>query len=116
MGVACVDVSTGEFWVSQNDKDETFTNLAAVLAAVNPSEIAGDAESLKALQTKVVLPAKLSLTERPSFDGDFTLPEPWPALGAWGGKKLALSCALEIMKYLNVTEPSLKATLVPSYR
>lgn len=115
-GVACVDVSTGEFWASQNDKDETFTNLAAVLAAVNPSEIAGDADSLKALQTKVVLPGKLSLTERPVFDGDFTLPESWPSLGAWTGRKLALSCALEIMKYLNVTEPSLKATLVPSYR
>lgn len=115
-GLAWVDVSTGEFWVNQNDQDESFTNLAAALAAINPSEIVGEAAALKALQTKVVLPAKLSLTERPPFDGDYTLPETWPALGAWNGKKLALSCALEILKYLNVTEPSLKATLVPAYR
>lgn len=115
-GLAWVDVSTGEFWVNQNDQDESFTQLAAALAAINPSEIAGDAAALKALQTKMVLPGKLSLTERPPFDGDFTLPDTWPALPAWKGKTLALSCALEILKYLNVTEPSLKATLTPAYR
>ena len=40
--LSCVEVSTGEFWVNQNDKDPTLTNLAAALAAINPSEILGD--------------------------------------------------------------------------
>lgn len=114
--LACVDVSTGEFWVNQNDKDEHFANLAGVLATINPSEIVGDATSLKHLQSKIILPAKLSITEQPKFDGDFTLPENWPALAAWGEHTLALSCALQIMKYINVTEPSFKAVLIPSYR
>ena len=43
--LACVDVSTGEFWVTQNDKDPSLMNLAAALAALNPAEIAGDQAS-----------------------------------------------------------------------
>ncbi len=114
--LSCVEVSTGEFWVNQNDKDATLTNLAAALAAINHSEIIGDKESLAQLQTKVVLPGKLTLTEQEPFDGDYTLPANWPALGAWGGHKKALACALQTMKYLNVTEPSFKTVLIPSYR
>ena len=37
--LACVEVSTGEFWVNQNDKDASLAGLAAALAVVNPSEI-----------------------------------------------------------------------------
>lgn len=114
--LACVEVSTGEFWVNQNDKDSTLTNLAAALAAINPSEVVGDKDSLEQLKNKVVLPGKLTLTEQEPFDGDYTLPANWPALGAWGDKKKALACALQTMKYLNVTEPSFKTVLIPSYR
>lgn len=114
--MACVEVSTGEFWVNQNDKDASLTNLAAALAAVNPSEIIADKNTLLQLKTKIVLPSNLTLTEQPSFDGDYTLPENWPALGAWGSKRNALACALLIMRYLNVTEPSFKRVLIPSYR
>lgn len=114
--LSCVEVSTGEFWVNQNDKDSTLTNLAAALAAINPSEVVGDKGSLEQLKNKVVLPGKLTLTEQPAFEGDYTLPANWPALGAWGDKKKALACALQTMKYLNVTEPSFKTVLIPSYR
>ena len=114
--LACVDVSTGEFWVTQNDKDPALMNLAAALASINPAEIAGDAASLKDLQAKVVIPNGFGLTTRPAFDGDYTLPENWPALGAWEGKRAALACALQIMRYVNVTEPSFKQTLIPTYR
>lgn len=114
--MACVEVSTGEFWINQNDKDISLTNLAAALAAVNPSEIIADKDTLLQLKTKIVLPANLTLTEQPAFDEDYTLPENWPALSAWGSKRSALACALLIMRYLNVTEPSFKRVLVPSYR
>ena len=114
--MACVEVSTGEFWINQNDKDISLTNLAAALAAVNPSEIIADKDTLLQLKTKIVLPANLTLTEQPAFDGDYTLPENWPALSAWGSKRSALACALLIMRYLNVTEPSFKRVLFPSYR
>lgn len=114
--LACVEVSTGEFWVNQNDKDNALTQLAAALAVINPSEIIAPQEMLTVLGQKIVLPASVTLTARPAFDGDYTLPETWPALGAWGEHKRALACALDIMKYLNATEPSFKAVLIPSYR
>ena len=114
--LACVEVSTGEFWVNQNDKDASLTNLAAALATINPSEIIASKEELAVLGQKIILPASITLTARPPFDGDYTLPETWPALTAWGEHKRALACALEIMKYLNATEPSFKAVLIPSYR
>ena len=114
--LACVEVSTGEFWVNQNDKDASLTNLAAALAVINPSEIIASKEELATLGQKIILPASVTLTSRPVFDGDYTLPETWPALSAWGEHKRALGCALEIMKYLNATEPSFKAVLIPSYR
>jgi len=114
--LACVEVSTGEFWVNQNDKDAALTNLAAALAAINPSEIVAPKKMLETLKQKIIIPSSVTLTEQPVFDGDYTLPDNWPSLSAWGKNKRALACALQIMKYLSVTEPSFKATLVPSYR
>jgi DNA mismatch repair protein MutS len=114
--LSCVEVSTGEFWVNQNDKDDSLTHLASALATINPSEIIGDRETLSLLKTKIVLPGTLTLTEQEPFDGDYTLPADWPALSAWGENKKALSCALQTMKYLSVTEPSFKTVLIPCYR
>ena len=114
--VACVEVSTGEFWVNQNDKDPSLTNLAAALAAVNPSEIIGTREALDTLRQKVVIPGALTLTHIASFDGDFTLPDAWPAMGAWEEHRRALACALQVMKYIKATDPSVQTTLIPAYR
>ena len=114
--LACVEVSTGEFWVNQNDKDPDLTQLAAALAVINPSEIIAPKEMLTVLGQKMILPASVTLTAQAPFDGDYTLPENWPAKSAWGKHLRGLACALQIMRYLNVTEPSFKALLVPSYR
>lgn len=114
--LACVEVSTGEFWANQNDKDAALTNLAAALAAINPAEIVGDKASLDALKQKVVLPGTLTLTEQEPFDGDYTTPSDWPTATAWGHKRNALACALQVVKYLNITEPSFNKVLIPSYR
>ena len=115
-GLACVEVSTGEFWVNQNDKDPSLMSLASALAAVNPSEIIGTQSTLEALRQKVVIPDSLTLTKVPAFDGDYTLPATWPALSAWGNNKRALSCALQVMKYIKATDPSVQTTLIPTYR
>ncbi|MBR2082346.1 MAG: DNA mismatch repair protein MutS [Elusimicrobiaceae bacterium] len=114
--LACVEVSTGEFWVNQNDKDASLAGLAAALAVVNPSEIIGTRETLETLRQKVVIPSNLTLTSVAAFNGDYTLPISWPSVGAWGNNKRALACALQVMKYINATDPSVQATLVPSYR
>ena len=114
--LACVEVSTGEFWANQNDKDSHLTNLAAALATINPAEIIGDKNALAALKQKVMLPGTLTLTEQDPFDGDYTTPSDWPGVSAWGHKRNALACALQIVKYLNMTEPSFNKELIPSYR
>lgn len=114
--LACVEVSTGEFWVNQNDKDAPFTHLAAALAAINPSEIIATQDVLNLLRQKVVIPASLTLTSVAPFNGDYTLPANWPALGAWQTHRRALGCALQVMKYVNATDPSVQKTLIPSYR
>ncbi len=114
-GIACVDVSTGQFWASQNLDDSNFTNLAAALAAVNPAEIVGDGQTLQLLQNKVVLPARLPLTEVPVFEGEIAPLPTWPVAAMWRGRELALSCALQVLAYVSSTEPGVKDTLVPSY-
>ena len=114
--LACVEVSTGEFWANQNDQDPSLSHLASTLAAINPAEIIGDKKSLQTLSQKVVLPGNLTLTEQETFDGDYTTPSSWPSLSAWGNKRLALVCALQIVKYLDATEPSFNTVLIPSYR
>ena len=114
--LACVEVSTGEFWVSEQEKDAGLTGLSAALATANPSEIIATQEVLDTLQRKILLPASVTLTSVPAFDGDYTLPATWPALRAWEGRKRALACALQIMHYVHVTEPSVQATLIPTYR
>ena len=114
--LACVEVSTGEFWTNQNDKDPSLTNLAAALAAINPVEIVSDKKSLAELKQKMMLPGSLTLSEQESFDGNYDIPAEWPSVHAWGDKRNALACALQIVKYLNVTEPSFNKVLVPSYR
>ena len=114
--LACVEVSTGEFWINEQVKDPSLTNLASALAAVNPSEIIGTKASLDLLRQKVVIPSTLTLTPVAPFDGDYTLPDTWPALSAWNQHKAALACALQIIKYIKATEPSVQMTLVPTYR
>lgn len=113
--MACVEVSTGEFWANQNDKDSSLTNLAAALAAINPAEIVGDKKSLAALKQKIMLPGTLTLTEQ-EFDDSYDVPESWSNAQAWENKRNALACALQVAKYLNLTEPSFNKVLVPSYR
>ncbi len=114
--LACVEVSTGEFWVNEQEQDDSLSNLASALATINPAEIIGDKKSLDLLKQKVVLPGTLTLTEQEPFTAEYTLPESWPSLAAWQDRRRALTCALQIVRYLNATEPSFNAVLVPVYR
>lgn len=114
-GLACVDVSTGEFWTAQHTDDPHLTNLAGALASVNPAEIMADAQTLQVLQHKIVLPAHLPLTEIQSGP-QAALPAAWPSQEMWKGRSLALHCALQVLQYVSATEPGVENTLVPSYR
>lgn len=114
--LACVEVSTGEFWIHQNLKDDTLSKLATTLATIGPAEIIAGKDSLQTLQHRLILPGQITLTEIPDFDGQFNLPLGWPSLEEWKENTHALSCALQIMRYLQVTEPSFQTILIPEYR
>ena len=115
-GMACVDISTGEFWATEHTDDPHFTNLAGALASVNPAEIMADADTLQQLQHKVVLPSRLPLTEVQFSAAEQTLPASWPSQQTWRGHSLALGCALQVLHYVSKTEPGVENTLIPSYR
>ena len=113
--MACVDISTGEFWATQSAEDPHLTNLAGALAAVNPAEIMADAESLKQLQHKIILPGSLSLTEVIRLPAG-PVPDSWPTQEAWQGHLLAAACARQVLQYVSTTEPGAENTLIPHYR
>ena len=108
-GIACVDISTGEFWATQGKDDPGLIEL-------NPTEIMADDESLQTLQNKVVLPSSLSLTEVQPLPQDNQVPAQWPSPDIWQEKKLALQCALQVLQYVANTESGTEKTLIPSYR
>ena len=114
--MACVDVSTGEFWATQQTQDPHLTNLAAALASVNPSEIMADKNTLQIIQRGIVLPASLLLTEVEIASVPQELPPTWPVKEMWKGRQEALACALQVLQYVSVTDPGLRDTLIPSYR
>ncbi len=115
-GMACVDVSTGEFWVTEQREDPHLTNLAAALAAVNPSEIMADDPTLQQVQHKIVLPAQLLLTSVNLLEEDIALPATWPTQEKWKNYPLALTCALQILRYVSAADPGVRETLVPVFR
>ncbi len=114
--IACVDISTGEFWATQMEDDAGLTELAGALATVNPTEIMADAESLQSLQNKIVLPSRLSLTEIVPLSEPVQVPSAWPAAEIWKSKPLATLSALQVLQYIADTESGTEKTLIPTYR
>ena len=114
-GMACVDISTGEFWATQNADDPHLTNLAGALAAVNPAEIMADEQSLRQLKHKIILPGQLPLTETACLSAT-EVPDTWPNAQVWQNKRLALACAQQVLQYVAHTEPGAENTLIPFYR
>lgn len=111
--MACADISTGEFWVSQNGEDKNFSALACALAAVRPSEILSDKHGFEELNKRMEIPGDVPLTavERPSGQ---TPPASWP--GAWEKRELALSAAMALINYISIEDASFKAAFIPFYK
>lgn len=113
--LACLDVSTGEFWVNQEDNDEHFLRLSSVLASVNPSEIVTDRFGKEELNAKMFLPAGITLNVITPVK-DAPLPAGWPGAKEWEDKTLALSCAQSLLEYINVNDGSFKDLFIPFYK
>ncbi len=111
--VACADVSTGEFWITQNEEGEHMAKLAALLASVNPSEIIIERQSLDLLNKKIDIPSTVSITVVNPPDTSFVPPQ-WP--GMWEGRGLALTSALALTNYITLNDEGFKDIFVPFYK
>lgn len=112
-GAACLEFSTGEFWLTQGEKDPSLINLSALLASVNPSEIILSKQDLGALQSKILLPESVTFSSMPNIEGLGT-PESWPSV--FEDTPLALKAALGALKYAEQSDKSFKEYFVPVYK
>ena len=112
-GAACLEFSTGEFWLTQGDKDPALIDLSALLASVNPSEIILSKQDLGTLQNKMLLPEGVTFSSIPYIENMET-PEAWPSV--FEKTPLALRAALGALKYAEQSDKSFKEYFVPVYR
>lgn len=112
-GAACLEFSTGEFWLTQGEKDPSLIDLSSLLASVNPSEIVLSRQDLSTLQSKLLLPESVTFSSSPSIDG-VEMPDTWPSV--FEKTPLALKAALSALKYAEQSDKSFKDYFVPQYR
>ena len=112
-GLACLEASTGDFWITQNDNDPDFTELSSLLASVNPSEITGEDKTLEKLKTKIIVPQSITLSPCKKCE-DINLPEHWP--GALQSYPLALKAGLICFNYMAGTNDKFQEYFAPVYR
>ncbi len=112
-GLGCIEASTADFWVTQNDDDPDFLALASVLSTVNPSELLAEREAVAKLRTKIILPADLTVSDTPPFVNN-EAPDSWPS--SLEAHEAALKAGLNCIKYLAITNTEFKDYYVPYYR
>lgn len=112
-GAACLEFSTGEFWLTQSEKDPSLIDLSSLLASVNPSEIILSKQDLGTLQSKLLLPDGVTFSSIPQIE-DMKMPDTWPSV--FEETPLALKAALGALKYAEQSDKSFKEYFVPVYR
>lgn len=114
-GLACVEVSTGDFWATQRIGERDLRPLSALLARLAPSEILLSEKTRETLSEKKLLPQNVPLTgcgfEAPALQ----VPDSWPGRSVWQNRQLALKTALAAARYVGENEPRLNGVLTPVY-
>jgi DNA mismatch repair protein MutS len=112
-GLACLEASTGHFWLTQNDDDADLIALSSVLGGINPPEILAPREAQAKLKAKLMMPAEITLSAPPATGGD-DMPATWPgALRAYPG---ALKAAIACHKYVSYVNKGFKEYFAPYYK
>ncbi len=112
-GLACVDVSTGEFWATQAINDAGARALLGLLSKTGPAELLVAPPAAKALDLRSALSEKTAVTlyEPPSG------PAPdWQEEPLWRNRHLARRAAATAHAYVRDTQSHLASMLTPSYR
>ena len=114
-GLACVEVSTGDFWATQKLGDDDLRPLAALMARLSPSEILASPKTISLLTEKKLLPQGVPLTGSTFEAAALQPPDSWPGRAVWTNKQLALKAALAAARYVSENEPRLSGSLAPVY-
>ncbi len=116
-GIACVEVSTCEFWATQMLGASGIRQLSAILAKLDPAEVlvsggnsADEIKNLNILSQRAVITAYSKNFNNPA------VPSGWADVNIWENHKLALKAAMRAAAYIEENEPHLRGMLMPSFR
>jgi DNA mismatch repair protein MutS len=112
-GLACLEASTGDFWITENSDDAELAALSALLGSISPSEITATKESIVKLKAKIILPGELTLSPAVPADAE-AAPASWP--GVLQKTPLALKAGLLCLNYTASTNKDFKEYFVPFYK
>lgn len=110
-GLACVDVSTGEFWGTQALNDAGRRRLLSLLARIEPAEVIGAAPAIEALRG--ALPEKTALA---AYEPSRSAAPAWTKIMPWTNRSLACKAALRARGYVIDTQSHLADLPAPAYR
>lgn len=112
-GLACLEASTGDFWITENQNDGDLISLASLLGSINPSEILTGREDAVKIKTKIILPKEVTLSVANASDIS-AAPQNWP--GILRDTPLALKAGLMCLDYISATNKEFKEYFIPFYR
>ncbi|MFH1619507.1 MAG: hypothetical protein ABIG11_06335, partial [bacterium] len=115
-GLACMEVSTGQFWATQSLTDPGYRQISGLLARLDPSELLANPSSCAELKEKNLLPQKAAVTSCSKTIENPRAPDAWPDRTAWENHKLALKAAIRAAGYAEENNPHLKGMLSAYYR
>lgn len=111
--IACLEASTGDFWITEKQQDPDFILLAQALGNINPSEIICLKQDYEKIKTKIILPESLSVSFV-SLNQSYQIPPSWPS--ALEKYPLALKSAQHCLDYIVKTNTNFKEYFTPYYK
>jgi len=110
-GLSYIEVSTGEFFATQNTNDPNFYLLSSLLSRLAPKEIIADLKTREKIQKNKLSPPGSVLTQYFNPANDY----PWSSKYIWVNNKIAHKSALNILSYLKETQQGLKSSFEPQF-
>jgi len=114
-GLACVEVSTGEFWATQSMNDHNHLALYSTLAKLGPVEVLASRKGAEELRLRHLLGPNVSVSEWTRTASETEVPSHWEKKSTWQNRQLALKAALTARSYISATQTHLQEFLAPEY-
>jgi DNA mismatch repair protein MutS len=115
-GLACVEVSTGEFWATQSLSDHNHLRLYSSLAKLGPVEVLAPRKAAEELRLRHLLGPEVAVSEWTRTNSETEVPAHWDKRTIWQNRQLALKAALTARSYVTATQTHMQEVLSPDYR